>query len=106
LIFKKSTLHSSHPGLLDKWFILFLVPMTVLSLALTLGVIFLWTEIFDPQAMAQFAVNFSYDSSIQSLITRVPLWMFLHSLLTVLLTTHLSLNYFTRKAAPPADVFE
>jgi hypothetical protein len=106
LIFKKSTLHSSHPWLLDKWFMLFLVPMTVLSLALTLGVIFLWTEVFDPQAMAKYAVNLSYDPSIQSIITRTPLWMFLHSLLTVLLTTHVSLNYFTRKSAPPPDVFE
>ncbi len=103
LIFKRSTIHSSSPGFIDKWFILLLVPMTVISMALTLGVIFLGTQVFDPSAMARLASDISTDLTVQSFVQKVPLWIFIHWLLTVLLTTHISLSYFIKKPIQLAD---
>lgn len=105
LIFKKSTLHSSHPWLLDKGFLILLIPMTVISMALTISLIFLGTDVFDPAAMTRVANSLSTNLTIRTTITNTPLWLFAHGLLTVLLTTHLSLDYFTRKPIETVDDF-
>lgn len=94
LLFQKSKIRTILPNdeILKKTFSLFLVPMTVISLILTLEIVILWINSLNPIALDVLARSFTDNYYIIQFIVLTPVWVLLHWLLTVLLTTEIKFS--------------
>lgn len=97
LMYQKSRIRITLPGdeLLQKTFSLFLVPLTVISLILTLEIVILGMNSLNPSSLETLARGFTSNYYIINFIVLTPVWIFLHGLATVLITTEIKMSIRT-----------
>jgi len=97
LMYQKSRIRITLPGdeILQKTFSLFLVPLTVISLILTLEIVILGMNSLNPDSLETLARSFTNNYYIINFIVLTPVWIFLHGLATVLITTEIKMSIKT-----------
>ncbi len=97
LMYQKSRIRISLPSdeILQKTFSLFLVPLTVISVILTLEIVILGMNSLNPSALDILARSFTTNYYIVQFIVLTPVWIFLHGLATVLITTEIKMSIKT-----------
>lgn len=74
---------------------LLLVPLTVLSIIITFQTVLMWINIVNLQAIQQIANSISANPYLFKFISRTPLWILLHWLATVIITSELKISIKT-----------
>lgn len=97
LMYQKSRIRITLPGdeILQKTFSLFLVPLTVISLILTLEIVVLGMNSLSPSSLETMARSFTNNYYIINFIVLTPVWILLHGLATVLITTEIKMSIKT-----------
>ncbi|MDD3263113.1 MAG: hypothetical protein PHR61_04705 [Candidatus Absconditabacteria bacterium] len=97
LMYQKSRIRITLPGdeILQKTFSLFLVPLTVISLILTLEIVILGMNSLSPSSLETMARSFTNNYYIINFIVLTPVWILLHGLATVLITTEIKMSIKT-----------
>lgn len=96
-MYQKSRIRISLPSdeILQKTFSLFLVPLTVISVILTLEIVILGMNSLNASALDALARSFTTNYYIVQFIVLTPVWIFLHGLATVLITTEIKMSIKT-----------
>jgi hypothetical protein len=94
ILYQKSKIKLSLPGdeIGQKIFSLILVPMTVVSIFLTLEIVLLWEKSFDPEVLQTIASSFTTNIYIIKAMVRTPLWIALHALATIIISTEIKFS--------------
>jgi len=97
LMYQKSKIRIVLPNdeILQKTFSLFLVPLTVISLVLTLEIVILGMNSLNPASLQILALEFTNNYYIVNFIVLTPVWILLHGLATVLITTEIKMSIRT-----------
>jgi hypothetical protein len=97
LMYQKSKIRIVLPNdeILQKTFSLFLVPLTVISLVLTLEIVILGMNSLNPASLQILALEFTINYYIVNFIVLTPVWILLHGLATVLITTEIKMSIRT-----------
>lgn len=97
LMYQKSKIRIILPSdeILQKTFSLFLVPLTVISLVLTLEIVILGMNSLNPASLQILALEFTNNYYIVNFIVLTPVWILLHGLATVLITTEIKMSIRT-----------
>lgn len=79
-MYQKSRIRITLPGdeILQKTFSLFLVPLTVISLILTLEIVILGMNSLNPDSLKTLAFSFTNNYYIVNFIVLTPVWILLH----------------------------
>jgi hypothetical protein len=91
LIYHKSKISIDIPTdkIMQKSLYLFFVPMTVLSMCLTVEIILLGTNILSYNALLWTVEWFTNNIYLQQFIINTPYWVLLHGLATIIITSEL-----------------
>lgn len=97
LIYKKSSINVKIP--MDEWlkkilYILF-VPMTVISVILTLQIAIMGIGVLNFEILQNFANNLTKNIYIYKFLTLTPVWILLHWIATILITSEMKMNIKT-----------
>jgi hypothetical protein len=94
-IFQKSRLSIGLPSdeLVAQVLFGLLVPLTVISIILTLEVAILGTSVLDVNALRIFAFEFTPNVYVQHFIALTPVWILIHGLLTIYLTSEITIKF-------------
>lgn len=97
LMYHKSKIRISFPTdeILKKTFSLFLVPLTVISIILTLEIVILGMNSLNPTNLELLARSFTNNMYIIKFVVFTPLWIFIHWLATVLITSEIKMSIKT-----------
>lgn len=97
LMYHKSKIRISFPTdeILKKTFSLFLVPLTVISIILTLEIVILGMNSLNPTNLELLAREFTNNIYIIKFVVFTPLWIFIHWLATVLITSEIKMSIKT-----------
>ena len=97
LMYHKSKIRISFPTdeILKKTFSLFLVPLTVISIILTLEIVILGMNSLNPTNLELLAREFTNNMYIIRFVVFTPLWLFIHWLATVLITSEIKMSIKT-----------
>ena len=97
LMYQKSKIRITMPNdeILQKTFSLFLVPLTVISFILTLEIVILWMNSLNPASLETLARGFTSNYYIIQFIVLTPVWILLHGLATVLITSEIKMSIKT-----------
>lgn len=97
LMYQKSKIRITMPNdeILQKTFSLFLVPLTVISFILTLEIVILGMNSLSPTSLQTMASSFTNNNYIIQFIVLTPVWILLHGLATVLITTEIKMSIKT-----------
>jgi len=89
LIYHKSKITIDIPWdqIMQKSLYLLFVPLTVLSMALTLEIILLWTNILNQESLSLVVSGFTNNIYLQEFIINTPYWILIHGLATILITS-------------------
>jgi hypothetical protein len=96
VLFKRSKLSIRLPeeDLTQKLLMVAMVPLTVISMILALQIAVLGMKIVDIQQLQTFALVFSKSGTfLYTFVIFTPLWMLLHGLITIGLTTTVGIRY-------------
>ncbi|MFA5748070.1 MAG: hypothetical protein WC872_03050 [Candidatus Absconditabacterales bacterium] len=97
LIYKKSSINVKIPmdeGLKKILYILF-VPMTVISVILTLQIAIMGIGVLNFEILQNFANNLTKNIYIYKFLTLTPVWILLHGIATILITSEMKMNIKT-----------
>ncbi len=101
LIFLKSNIRiSMHPAGFKRFILtLLFVPLTVSSIIITLELAILGTDAFNMTNMTLTAQTYSENPFVFSFVQMTPVWLFLHTVITILLISNISVKLpsFKRK---------
>lgn len=90
----KIEFHLPQEDVTQKILTVVMVPLTVISMVLALQIAILGIQIIDINALQEFARTLWVTSwFLYGYIVLTPVWMFIHGLLTIWLTTSISLSY-------------
>lgn len=91
LVFLKSNIRVSMHASGMKRFLLTLlfVPLTVTSIIITLELAILGADAFNMTAMTMTAQSFSNNPVVFNFVQMTPVWLFLHTLVTILLISNI-----------------
>jgi len=97
IIYKNSKITVSIPQdeILKKSLYIFFIPLTVISFILTIQIAILWVSIFNENSVIwvwNIIINNIY---LQTFIKNTPLWIFLHWIATVLITSEIKIKIKT-----------
>ncbi|AHB41787.1 hypothetical protein P148_SR1C00001G1007 [candidate division SR1 bacterium RAAC1_SR1_1] len=97
LMYQKSKIRITMPNdeILQKTFSLFLVPLTVISFILTLEIVILGMNSLNPASLETLARGFTSNYYIIQFIVLTPVWILLHGLATVLITSEIKMSIKT-----------
>lgn len=97
LMYQKSRIRITLPSdeILQKTFSLFLVPLTVVSVILTLEIVILGMNSLSPSSLETLARGFTSNYYIIQFIVLTPVWILLHGLATVLITSEIKMSIKT-----------
>jgi len=97
LMYQKSKIRITLPSdeILQKTFSLFLVPLTVISIILTLEIVVLGMNSLNPSSLEILARWFTNNYYIINFVVLTPVWVFLHWLATVLITSEIKMSIKT-----------
>ena len=100
LIFLKSNIRvSMNASWMKRFFLTILfVPLTVTSIIMTLELAILGADAFNMTQMTITAQGFSENPFVFSFVQMTPVWLFLHTLITILLISQISFPKFRRRA--------
>ncbi|HOQ78944.1 MAG TPA: hypothetical protein PKX34_02905 [Candidatus Absconditabacterales bacterium] len=89
LIYRTSKINVDISGdqIMQKSLYILFVPMAVLSIVLTLEIIFLGIDILDPIKLIEIAKGFTNNIYLQKFILNTPYLILVHALVTVLITS-------------------
>lgn len=106
LVFLKSNIRVSMHATGLKRFILTIlfVPLTVSSLIMTLELAILGADAFNMTTMTLTAQSFSLNPFVFGFVQMTPVWLFIHTLATILLISNLKLPSFRRRSPEGIDV--
>lgn len=93
VIYKSSSIRISIPEdpLAEKWILVFLVPLTVLSMILTLQIAVMWANVINVSQLQALTTNIT----IINFIIMTPVWILLHGLATILISSELKVGIKT-----------
>ena len=89
----KLTITIPHADLLQQGLYVILVPLTVMSVILTLQIAILGTKVLLVPDLVAFASAFTKNNFLYNFITLTPVWMLVHGIVTILLSVELNLKY-------------
>lgn len=97
LMYQKSRIRITLPSdeILQKTFSLFLVPLTVVSLILTLEIVILGMNSLNPTSLQTLARSFTDNYYIIQFVVLTPVWILLHGLATVIITSEIKMSIKT-----------
>lgn len=89
LIYHKSKITIEIPWdqIMQKSLYLIFVPLTVLSMALTLMIILLGTSLLSQESLTLAVTEFTNNVYLQEFIINTPYWILIHGLATILITS-------------------
>ncbi len=95
LIYHKSKISIDIPSdqIMQKSLYLIFVPLTVLSMCLTLEIILLWTSLLSYKSLLSVAQWFSKSVYLQQFIINTPYWILLHWLATIFITSEFKTSF-------------
>lgn len=95
LIYRKSKISIDIPSdqIMQKSLYLFFVPLTVLSMCLTLEIILLGTNILTYKSLVSVAAWFSTNIYLQQFIVNTPYWVLIHGLATIFITSEFKTKF-------------
>lgn len=95
IIFQRSNLTLSFPPdeLLQKWLFVVFIPLTVVSVIMTLLVAVVGVGLLDIEVIRQLASNFSPTGLLYDIVVLIPVWLLVHSVITIALITQLRIQY-------------
>jgi len=94
LIYLKSKFYvrlPEDPGIQKALYII-LVPMTVMSIILTLQVVLMGNQILDISQLTQLVQQISDNNYLSKFFSFTPLWIVIHGILTILITTEFKIS--------------
>ena len=97
LIYHKSKIRISIPEdeIIKKALYLILVPLTVLSVILTLQIAIMWINVINISALQALAEWITKNPSLYMFITLTPVWILIHGLATILITSEIKITIKT-----------
>lgn len=97
LIYSKSKIRLILPAddIVQKILMIALVPLTVLGVIFSLIIVFMGTSLFDPTALQGLILKFPPDPIFSLFITYIPIWIFVHALITILVTSEIKFQIKT-----------
>lgn len=97
VIYKTSKIHVSLPAdpALNKWLYVLFVPLTVLSMILTLQIAIMWIDGVSISQLQAIGKELSNNPGIYTFLTMTPVWIFLHGLATILITSEMKVGLKT-----------
>jgi len=103
LIYHKSKITIDIPWdqIMQKSLYLIFVPLTVLSMLLTLEIILLWTSLLSQQSLSNLVNEFTNNFYLQEFIINTPYWIFIHGLATIFITS----EFKTKIKTDVSDMF-
>ena len=97
LIYHKSKIRISIPEdeIIKKALYIVLVPLTILSVILTLQIAIMWINVINVSALQALADSLTKNPSLYLFITLTPVWILIHGLATVLITSEIKITIKT-----------
>lgn len=91
LIYHKSKITIDIPTdqIMQKSLYLFFVPLTVLSMCLTLEIILLGTNVLSQSSLLNVVAWFTNNIYLQQFIVNTPYWVLMHGIATIIITSEL-----------------
>lgn len=91
LVYSKSKIRLILPSddIVQKILMVTLVPLTVLGVIFSLIIVFMGTSLFDPGALQILILKFPPDPLFSTFISYIPVWIFVHALITILVTSEI-----------------
>lgn len=106
LVFLKSNIRvSMHASGLKRFILTILfVPLTVASIIITLELAILGADAFNMTNMTLTAQSFSANPVVFTFVQMTPVWLFIHTIVTILLISNIKLPSMKRRSAEGMDV--
>lgn len=97
LIYRTSRIHIRIPqdNAIQNWLFILFVPLTVLSMILTLQIVVLGISVIDIQQLQTMATELTINPGIYTFITMTPVWLLLHGIATILVTSEMKVKLKT-----------
>jgi len=97
VIYKTSKIyvHLPEDPALNKWLYVLFVPLTVLSMILTLQIAIMWINGVSVWQLQLLGKWFSNNPGIYTFLTMTPVWILLHGLATILITSEFKIGLKT-----------
>lgn len=91
IIYHKSRINIDIPSdqIMQKSMYLFFVPLTVLSMCLTLEIIFLGTNILSQEFLLSTVNEFTNNIYLKQFIVNTPYWILIHAFATIIVTSEI-----------------
>ena len=101
LVYKKSKIHISLPmdDASRKMTQIIFVPLTVISIALTLQVTLMGMDVANIQSLSRLSASISTNPYIIMYFSLTPVWILLHGIVTIFLTSELKVS--AQSSLPP-----
>lgn len=98
VIYRSSRIHIHIPldPAMQKWLHLLMIPITVLSMILTLQIVVLGMNIIRPDQLQIISNEITKNPALFTFLSLMPVWILLHGLATVLITSELKIGLKTR----------
>ena len=81
--------------IMQKSLYIFFVPLTVLSMCLTLEIILLGTSVLNPRFLTGIVQWFTDNIYLQQFIMNTPNWMLIHAIATIVVTSEFKTKIVT-----------
>ncbi|HCB52066.1 TPA: hypothetical protein DEP21_05920 [Patescibacteria group bacterium] len=97
LLYSKSKIRISLPDdeILKKSLYIILVPLCVTSIILTFEIVLMGINSIDTQSLQKLAFSLTTNDYLYQFITLTPLWILIHGVATVLITSEIKMNIKT-----------
>lgn len=97
VIYKTSKIHVHLPEdpAMNKWLYILFVPLTVLSMILTLQIAITWINGIHIEQLQTIGKELTNNPGIYTFLTMTPVWILLHGLATILITSELKVGLKT-----------
>lgn len=97
VIYKNSSIKITLPmdPVAQKWILVFLVPLTVLSMILTLQIAVMWVNAINAVQLQALANTLTTNVTIYNFLIMTPVWILLHGLATILISSELKVGIKT-----------
>lgn len=98
LLYQKSTISIRIPtdDIIQKSLYMLLVPLTVFSMILTIQICLIWGNIISMWALETIALDTTKNIYLQQYIMLTPVWIFLHGIATLLITSEFKIKIKTQ----------
>lgn len=97
VIYRTSKIHVHLPEdpALNKWLYVLFVPLTVLSMILTLQIAIMWIDGVSLQQLQTIGKELTNNPGVYTFLTMTPVWILLHGLATILITSEMKVGLRT-----------